>query len=58
MPAMLSRLFILLINCISFELDNTKTLLCISFELDNTKTLLYKLFVRYLVVKSVCVNVA
>jgi len=45
MPAILSRLSILFINYISRDLDNTKILL-------------YKLFIRYLVVKPVCVNAA
>jgi len=45
MPAILSRLSILFINYISCDLDNTKILL-------------YKLFVRYLVVKPACVNAA
>jgi len=45
MPAILSRLSILFINCT----------LC---DLDNTKLLLYKLFVRYLVSKPACVNAA
>jgi len=44
MPAILSRLSILF----SY----------ISRDLDNTKILLYKLSVRYLVVKPVCVNAA
>jgi len=39
MPAILSRLYITFINYISRDLDNTKILL-------------YKLFVRYLVVKT------
>jgi len=43
MSAMLSRLSILFVNYISRDLNNTKIFL-------------YKLFVRYLVVKSVCVN--
>jgi len=44
-PTILSRLSILLISYISRDLDNTKILL-------------YKLFVRYLVVKPECVNAA
>jgi len=45
MPKILSRLSILFINYKSRDLDNTKILL-------------YKLFVRYLVVKPACVNAA
>jgi len=45
MPAILSRRSILFINYISRNLDNTKILL-------------YKLFVRYLVVKPACINAA
>jgi len=45
MPAILSRLSIPFINYT----------LC---DLDNTKLLLYKLFIRYLVVKPACVNAA
>jgi len=33
-------------------------LYCISCDFDNTKILLYKLFVRYFVVKPACVNAA
>jgi len=43
MPASLRRLFLRFINYISRDLDNTKLVL-------------YKLFVRYMVVKPVCVN--
>jgi len=43
MFAILSRLSILFINYILRKLDNTKILL-------------YKLFVRYLIVKPACVN--
>jgi len=43
MPVILSGLCILFLNYISRDLDNTKTLL-------------YKLFVRYLVVKPACGN--
>jgi len=45
MTAILRMLSILLINYISRDLDNAKILL-------------YKLFVRYLDVKPVCVNAA
>jgi len=45
MPAILSRLSILYINFISRDFDYVKILL-------------YKLFVRYLVVKPTCVNAA
>jgi len=45
MPAIFSRLSILLINYVLGDLDKTKILL-------------YKLFVRYLVVKPASVNVA
>jgi len=45
MPAILGTLYILFIDYISRDLDNTKILLG-------------KLFVRYLVVKPVCVNAA
>jgi len=45
MLAVLSRLSILFINYILRALDNTEILL-------------YKLFVRYLVVKPACVNAA
>jgi len=45
MSAILSRLSILFINNISRDLDNIKILL-------------YKLFVRYLVVKLACLNAA
>jgi len=45
MPAVLSRLSNLFINSIVFELDKAKILL-------------YKFSVRYLVVKSACVNAA
>jgi len=45
MFAILSKLSILFINYILRDLDNTKILL-------------YKLFVRYLVVKPACVNAA
>jgi len=47
MSAILSRLPVLFINYTSILRD-----------LDNTKILLYKLFVRYLVVKPTCVNAA
>jgi len=43
MPAILSRLSKLFINYISLDVDNTNILL-------------YKLFVRYVVVKPACVN--
>jgi len=45
MPAILSRLSILFMNYMWRDLDNMKILL-------------YKLFVRYLVVKPACVNAA
>jgi len=45
MPAVLSRLSILVINDISRDLNNTKILL-------------YNFFVRYVVVTPACVNVA
>jgi len=45
MTAIFSRLSILIIKYISRDLDNAKLLL-------------YKLFVRYLVVKPACVNAA
>jgi len=45
MLVMLSRLYVLFVNYISRDLDNTKILL-------------YKLFFRYLVVKAACVKSA
>jgi len=45
MPAILSRLSIIFINYLSRDLKNTKILL-------------YKLFVRYLVVKPTSINAA